>query len=273
MRLDLSEMDAGDALSCAAASRVEIGSLRPNWAHSNIEKYRSGAALRDLSKGERAMGHAMLYPIFEKEKGGRGNKKVGETPGFSAKRLFDARKVFGSDPELAQRVRDGVVSLDKALAEVRLLPTRAAQRNMRLQATHFDENATAAPLRDDHALLAPVANILIRLADEAGGGLERLPNLRHRIPCGFVNQPPVITSQRLDRGLHSGDQVQRERAITIGIGVGRAQIIRNDCGFAIQIAQIINVAGGVHGINARRRERRPRTGLPVPAPPGQRGCL
>src|SRR5262245_24630758 len=58
------------------------------------------------------MGLAMLYP--EPEKGGRGQKKKGgETPGFSAKRLHDARKVLAFSRELAEAVRDGKTSLDR----------------------------------------------------------------------------------------------------------------------------------------------------------------
>lgn len=74
---------------------------------------------RDLTKGERAMSLAMLYP----EPGyGRAKKdparKSAETADFSDRRLRQARQVRRSDPDLALRVRDGVISLDEALAEV-----------------------------------------------------------------------------------------------------------------------------------------------------------
>jgi hypothetical protein len=74
---------------------------------------------RDLSKGERAMGHAWLYP--EPEKGGRGNKSVNskETLGFSIMRLSQARTVLAYSRELAIKVRDGVEKLDDAIAKVK----------------------------------------------------------------------------------------------------------------------------------------------------------
>jgi ParB/Sulfiredoxin domain len=74
---------------------------------------------RSVTKGQQAMRHALLYP--EPEKGGRGHKKKGgETPGFSAKRLYDARTVLAYSRELALKVRDGGAFLDEALKEVTL---------------------------------------------------------------------------------------------------------------------------------------------------------
>ncbi len=56
------------------------------------------------------MALAMLFP--EPEKGGRGNKrKGGETPGFSDRRLYDARAVLRYSRELAEAVRDAVLEL------------------------------------------------------------------------------------------------------------------------------------------------------------------
>ncbi|UPT99243.1 ParB N-terminal domain-containing protein [Bradyrhizobium barranii subsp. apii] len=71
---------------------------------------------RDISKGQRAMGHALLFP--DAEKGGRGKKKVPETGGFSRQRLGEARTVLAFSRELALKVRDGSVKLDQALATV-----------------------------------------------------------------------------------------------------------------------------------------------------------
>jgi ParB/Sulfiredoxin domain len=73
---------------------------------------------RDISKGQRAMGHALLYP--EPEKGGRGKKSANskETLGFSAMRLSQARAVLAYSRELALKVRDDSVKLDQALARV-----------------------------------------------------------------------------------------------------------------------------------------------------------
>ncbi len=76
---------------------------------------------RDLTKGEKAMAIAMLFP--EPEKGGRGKKSAAiksvETTGFSRSRLDQARAVYRYSVELATAVRDGVVSLDSALAKVK----------------------------------------------------------------------------------------------------------------------------------------------------------
>lgn len=72
---------------------------------------------RNISKGEQAMAVAWLYP--EPEKGGRGNKgKATETGGFSPQRLSAARAVYRYSTELAAKVRDGIVKLDKALEQV-----------------------------------------------------------------------------------------------------------------------------------------------------------
>lgn len=73
---------------------------------------------RNISKGQKAMLLALLYP--EPEKGGRGNKgKASETAGFSATRLKQARTVLAFSPELALAVRDGTKKLDEALVEVK----------------------------------------------------------------------------------------------------------------------------------------------------------
>ena len=65
---------------------------------------------RDVTKGERAMAHAMLYPELDKR--GRGNKAKGaETADFSRRRLQEARSVLRHSPKLAASVRDGDISL------------------------------------------------------------------------------------------------------------------------------------------------------------------
>jgi hypothetical protein len=76
---------------------------------------RSRSARRDLSKGERAMALAFLYP--EAEKGGRAKKgKAEETSDFSQKRLAQARAVLRHSVEFAEKVRDGE---DRARADRR----------------------------------------------------------------------------------------------------------------------------------------------------------
>jgi ParB-like nuclease family protein len=78
---------------------------------------RSRGERRNITKGQMAMGVALLYP--EPEKGGRGKKRnVGVSPTFSAKRLSDARKVLANAPELAYAVRDGTRKLDEVLRDI-----------------------------------------------------------------------------------------------------------------------------------------------------------
>jgi len=72
---------------------------------------------RNITKGQKAMAIALLYP--EPEKGGRGHKKkVPETGGFSRQRLGDARRVLTFSLDIAHAVRDGTKTLDDALKEI-----------------------------------------------------------------------------------------------------------------------------------------------------------
>jgi hypothetical protein len=64
-----------------------------------------GGERRNITKGQRAMGHALNFP--EPEKGGRG-KTVRKPDSFSKQRLSEARTVLGYSRELAIAVRDGV---------------------------------------------------------------------------------------------------------------------------------------------------------------------
>src|SRR6266436_2771957 len=73
---------------------------------------------RDLTKGERAMSLALLYPA-ETGAGGRGkkgsqSKRAAETAGVSHRRIQEARQVLKHAPDLALAVRDGTVRLDDA---------------------------------------------------------------------------------------------------------------------------------------------------------------
>jgi len=95
---------------------------------------KSRSERRDLSKGERAMGLAFLYP--EPEKGGRGKKAQNdkETLGFSRMRLSQARAVLRHSRELAEAVRDGTIKLDEALERIqnerKELESAEAQRGL-----------------------------------------------------------------------------------------------------------------------------------------------
>jgi hypothetical protein len=62
---------------------------------------------RSITKGQKAMAHAMLFPVAI-DKGGRGYKKTpAQNAGvFSDTLLKQARAVLAYSPELARRVRD-----------------------------------------------------------------------------------------------------------------------------------------------------------------------
>jgi ParB-like chromosome segregation protein Spo0J len=73
---------------------------------------KSGGERRDITKGQRAMAHALLYP--DAEKAGRGKKgKASQTDGFSATRVREARAVLRYSRDLALAVRDGIIPLDE----------------------------------------------------------------------------------------------------------------------------------------------------------------
>ena len=74
-------------------------------------------ARRNLTKGQKAMALALIYP--EPEKGGRGNKgKSAEIADFSQRRLREARSVLAFSRELALTVIAGTEPLDAAVDKV-----------------------------------------------------------------------------------------------------------------------------------------------------------
>ena len=77
---------------------------------------KSRSERRDLSKGQRAMGHALLFPEGAKLKR-KGSSSVSEDQGFSAARLSQARTVLSYSRDLALAVRDGTEKLDDAFAK------------------------------------------------------------------------------------------------------------------------------------------------------------
>lgn len=81
-----------------------------------------GSERRNMTKGQKAMWLAMLYP--EPEKGGRGKLSeisdgLGVSHGHAKNLLSQARAVLRHDQELARSVLAGAKSLDKALAEMK----------------------------------------------------------------------------------------------------------------------------------------------------------
>jgi hypothetical protein len=82
---------------------------------------RSRSERRDLSKGEKAMALALLYPEERKHGGARkkGSSLETKLEGFSKARLSQARAVLRHSRPLAESVRDGVVKLDEAIAKIK----------------------------------------------------------------------------------------------------------------------------------------------------------
>jgi hypothetical protein len=72
---------------------------------------------RSITAGQKAMGHAMLFP--EAGKGGRGKKGPTQSGGFGADFLRMARAVLAYSPELAAEVRDGATPLKQAYETAR----------------------------------------------------------------------------------------------------------------------------------------------------------
>lgn len=72
---------------------------------------------RNLTKGQRAMALAMLYP--DGGIGGRGKRgNPAENAGFSERRLQHARLILRHSPPLAKAVLSGTTSIDLALGTV-----------------------------------------------------------------------------------------------------------------------------------------------------------
>jgi hypothetical protein len=96
---------------------------------------------RHLTKGQRAMAVAKIYP--KPEKGGRGkNSSVAKE--FSGERLSLARAVLRHAPDLAEQVINGSLSLDNAYEEARIRKGRTDTHESRFNAL----KAAASDLAD-----------------------------------------------------------------------------------------------------------------------------
>jgi hypothetical protein len=143
---------------------------------------RSRSERRDLSKGERAMGVALLYP--EPEKGGRGKhgKNLSESEGFSPARLSQARAVLAHSRALAEAVRDGTVKLDEALQRVK--DERAALDSTEAQKARLQSDAgdLADLVRDERLTLKDAIAALNERIDGLAG------RFRRRVCCQQVER-------------------------------------------------------------------------------------
>jgi hypothetical protein len=133
----------------------EIAGIEPSFETRDFEDDEAVRAFvkstnerRDLTKGQRAMQLAMLYP--EVDKGGGGHKgKVTETSGFSRQRFGQARQVFSHSRELAEAVRDGTTSLDEALAVVKEQREGLKYPKRRARAQHL-QRRRLSPWQREH---------------------------------------------------------------------------------------------------------------------------
>jgi hypothetical protein len=86
---------------------------------------------RDLTKGQKAIGLAMIYP--EPGKGGRGNKQsLAENVRVSNSRLTQARAILHHSRALAEQVREGTEFFDKALSIVEQARQASASTEARM---------------------------------------------------------------------------------------------------------------------------------------------
>jgi hypothetical protein len=117
---------------------------------------------RNLTKGQRAMAHAMIYP--EPEKGGRGKKSAvlnsAETAGFSSRRLNVARSVLRHSQDLAKAVLKGSISLDDALGQVEELRQQANSSDAKRARLDKDAPDLATRVQEENLSLGEAITIL-----------------------------------------------------------------------------------------------------------------
>lgn len=100
--------------------------------------YSANLARRHMSKSQRAMATAMLYP--EPQKGGRGNKGVSNSQDYDRSLVSRARTVLAYSRPLALAVLAGTKPLDEALADVRRVHEQQSSTDAKL-----DRLRTGAP--------------------------------------------------------------------------------------------------------------------------------
>jgi hypothetical protein len=152
------------AKACGIAGVVPAFETREFESDDAIRAFvKSRSERRDLSKSQRAMGHALLFPsptLGGPRKNGAPLVTKGE--GFTYERLSRARTVLANSRDVALAIRDGSESLDDAYAKV------IAERKV-MESTE----ATLARLQAEAPDLADlVAEERMKL-DEAMATLER----------------------------------------------------------------------------------------------------
>lgn len=104
-------IDGRNRLAACAMAGVEPRTVELNGQDPTAYVLSTNIARRHLTKGQRAMATAMLYPTAED--GGRG-RKSSLNEGFGSAYLSQARKVLDKLPEVAFDVLAGKVSLNDA---------------------------------------------------------------------------------------------------------------------------------------------------------------
>jgi ParB-like chromosome segregation protein Spo0J len=124
----------------------ELAGIEPQFETRQFESddevrafVKSRGERRNISKGEQAMAVAWLYPEPER---GRGKKDAArkETETISFSRIKQARQVRRYSIELAAKVRDGIVKLDKAMEQV-----EAARKELQSAETQIVRLRAEAP--------------------------------------------------------------------------------------------------------------------------------
>jgi ParB-like chromosome segregation protein Spo0J len=115
-------IDGRNRIEACEAAGVEPKFERRKFANDDEVRafVKSRGERRDITKGQRAMAHALLYP--EAKHGGtrkKGSSLENKLENVSAARLSQARQVLRHSPELALAVRDGIVPLDEALKKIK----------------------------------------------------------------------------------------------------------------------------------------------------------
>ena len=146
---------------------------------------KSRSERRDISKGQRAMGYALLFPDA-KQGGSRKKGASSETElGFSKVRLSEARAVLAYSRDLALAVRDGTESLDDAYATVRAERSKLDTKEAKIARLRKDAPDLAELVDDERMSLG---DAIAALDDRERKATEEKKNQREvvmRLSEGF----------------------------------------------------------------------------------------
>lgn len=213
------------AKACGIAGLVPKLETREFEDEETIRAFvKSRSERRDISKGQRAMGHALLYPA-EFGKGGRGKKTEAanraDTAQFSIRRLKEARSVLHYSQELARSVRDGVVSLDDALTKIvaertKLDTTEAKLTRLRSGAQDLAELVNEDRMSLDDALAAlsererKTHEVISAGRRAAQSGMtDFLANVASIAAATQLGERDLMTSERLDAVVDAANNLKQ----------------------------------------------------------------